>query len=70
VPRREAEQRGLAIDFSVADMREVSSRHLRPFDVVIACDNSVPHLLSDAEFWRPSSSSSGVCDPAAAALSA
>ena len=47
--RREAEQRGLAIDFSVADMREVSSRHPRPFDVVIACDNSVPHLLSDAD---------------------
>jgi 2-polyprenyl-3-methyl-5-hydroxy-6-metoxy-1,4-benzoquinol methylase len=39
--RREAEQRGLSIDFSVADMREVSRRHLQPFDVVIACDNSV-----------------------------
>ena len=47
--RREAEQRGLSIDFSVADMREVSRQHLQPFDVVIACDNSVPHLLSDAE---------------------
>jgi SAM-dependent methyltransferase len=47
--RREAEQRGLPIDFSVADMREVSRQHLQPFDVVIACDNSVPHLLSDAE---------------------
>jgi SAM-dependent methyltransferase len=47
--RREAEQRGLSIDFSVADMREVSSRQLRPFDVVIACDNAIPHLLSDAD---------------------
>jgi SAM-dependent methyltransferase len=47
--RREAEQRGLSIDFSVADMREVARQHLQPFDVVIACDNSVPHLLSDAE---------------------
>jgi SAM-dependent methyltransferase len=47
--RREAEQRGLSIDFSVADMREVSRQHLQPFDVVIACDNAVPHLLSDAE---------------------
>ena len=47
--RREAEQRGLSIDFSVADMRDVSRQHLQPFDVVIACDNSVPHLLSDAD---------------------
>ena len=47
--RREAEQRGLSIDFSVADMREVSSWQLRPFDVVIACDNAIPHLLSDAD---------------------
>lgn len=47
--RPEAEQRGLSIDFSVADMREVSSRQLRPFDVVIACDNAIPHLLSDAD---------------------
>jgi SAM-dependent methyltransferase len=47
--RREAQQRGLSIDFSVADMREVSTRDLQPFDVVIACDNSVPHLLSDVD---------------------
>jgi SAM-dependent methyltransferase len=47
--RREAKERGLSIDFSVADMREVSSQHSKPFDVVIACDNSVPHLLSDAD---------------------
>jgi len=47
--RREAEQRGLSIDFSVADMRDISRQHLQPFDVVIACDNSVPHLLSDAD---------------------
>jgi SAM-dependent methyltransferase len=47
--RREAEQRGLSIDFSVGDMREVSSQSRQPFDLVIACDNSVPHLLSDAD---------------------
>ena len=47
--RREAEQRGLSIDFSVADMRDISRQHLQPFDVVIACDNSVPHLLSDED---------------------
>jgi SAM-dependent methyltransferase len=47
--RREAQARGLDIRFSVADMREVAARHAGPFDVVIACDNSVPHLLTDKE---------------------
>lgn len=50
--RREAERRGLSIDFSVADMRELFEHHQREFDVVIACDNSIPHLLSDQEIRR------------------
>jgi hypothetical protein len=33
----------------VADMRKVSEIFLGPFDVVISCDNSVPHLLSNAD---------------------
>ena len=46
--RREADVRGLSLDFSVADMREVFTAHgRRQFDLVIACDNSVPHLLTD-----------------------
>jgi SAM-dependent methyltransferase len=44
---REASARGLSISFSVADMRDLSPHHDRQFDLVIACDNSVPHLLSD-----------------------
>jgi len=47
--RQEAIKRGLSIDFSVADMRKAFEHHRRGFDVVIACDNSIPHLLSDAE---------------------
>lgn len=47
--RREAAARGLTIDFSVADMRAVYDHHQRQFDLVISCDNAVPHLLSDAE---------------------
>jgi SAM-dependent methyltransferase len=47
--RKEAAEQGLAIDFSVADMRLVAEHHGRTFEVVIACDNSIPHLLSDAE---------------------
>jgi len=47
--RREAESRGLAIRFSVADMRQAAAHHREQFDLVIACDNSVPHLLTDAD---------------------
>jgi SAM-dependent methyltransferase len=46
---REARQRSLRIDFSVADMRQAWAHHRRQFDVVIACDNAVPHLLTDEE---------------------
>ena len=45
--KHEAAQRGLSIAFSVADMRNAYQQHQRQFDVVIACDNAVPHLLSD-----------------------
>jgi len=47
--RLEAARRGLAIQFRVADMRQLWPAHQRQFDVVIACDNAVPHLLSDAD---------------------
>lgn len=47
--RQEATRRGLAISFSVADMREAYTHHQSQFDVVISCDNSVPHLLTDAD---------------------
>ena len=43
----ESASRGLSICFSVADMRRAFDHHARQFDVVISCDNSVPHLLSD-----------------------
>ena len=47
--RREADTRGLAVDAAVADMRAVASTVTAPFDVVLAFDNSIPHLLSDAD---------------------
>jgi SAM-dependent methyltransferase len=46
---REAADRGLAMETSVADMRSLHDHHRRTFDAVIACDNSVPHLRGDAE---------------------
>jgi SAM-dependent methyltransferase len=48
----EARARELSLRTSVADMREAFDHHRRTFDVVIACDNSVPHLLSDTEILR------------------
>jgi SAM-dependent methyltransferase len=45
----EASRRGVEIDFSVCDMRVARAHHGRQFDAVIACDNSIPHLLTDDE---------------------
>jgi SAM-dependent methyltransferase len=50
--RREAQTRGLHIDFSVADMRQAYDHHQKQFDLVIACDNAVPHLLTDDELLK------------------
>ncbi len=47
--KREADARGLTIDFSVADMRQAYDHHSRQFDIVLSADNAVPHLLSDDE---------------------
>jgi SAM-dependent methyltransferase len=50
--RVEATQRNLAIDFRVADMRQLRRAFTEQFDIVIACDNAVPHLLNDAEIQQ------------------
>lgn len=47
--RADGSRRGLSIDFRVADMRQLWQAHQKQFDVVIACDNAIPHLLSDHE---------------------
>ncbi len=43
---------GLTIDFRVADMCKVHEVYPGPFDVVISCDNSIPHLLSDSDILK------------------
>ena len=45
--QREAAQRGLSIETRVDDMLQLSTYADASADAVIACDNSVPHLLSD-----------------------
>ena len=47
--RQEAARRSLSITFSVADMGRAYEHHRQEFDLVIACDNAVPHLLTDEE---------------------
>ncbi|MGJ7556892.1 class I SAM-dependent methyltransferase [Variovorax sp. RB3P1] len=47
--RREAGVRGLGIRFSVCDMREAHTHHGGGFDLVMSCDNSVPHLQTDED---------------------
>jgi SAM-dependent methyltransferase len=47
--RQNAAARGLDISFQVADMRRVAQVYQQKFDVVMACDNAIPHLLSDVE---------------------
>jgi len=44
--RAEADRRGLPIEFAVRDMRADPGAR---FDVVLAADNAIPHLLTDEE---------------------
>jgi SAM-dependent methyltransferase len=65
--REEAYQRGLDIEFSICDMREVYTKHAQSFDVVLSADNSIPHLLSDDDIlaalqqFYSCTNSGGVC---------
>ena len=47
--RREARQAQVSVTFAVADMRSLSQTVAGQFDVVIAFDNAIPHLLTDAD---------------------
>lgn len=50
--KKEAAARSLVIDFHVCDMRHVFDHFAKQFDLVISCDNSVPHLLTDDEIRK------------------
>jgi SAM-dependent methyltransferase len=47
--RTEAGAFGVDVDFAVADMRTIGGG---PYDVVLACDNVLAHLLTDEEVVR------------------
>lgn len=44
--KAEANRLGAKIFFSVADFRKINLEVYRKFDVIITCDNSLPHLLT------------------------
>lgn len=60
---RETSRRGLDVTFHVADMRDLSSLPESDFDVVLAGDNSLPHLLSDDDLMLTLKSISAVLRP-------
>lgn len=50
--QREAESFGVEIPFAVADIRFLDSVVTHTFDVVLSCDNSISHLMEDAELLQ------------------
>ena len=47
--RREASRIGVHMTFGVADFRDLGASVTDTFDVVVACDNSIAHCLSDED---------------------
>lgn len=47
--RREAERIGVDMTFGIADFRNLGASITGTFDVVVACDNSIAHCLSDED---------------------
>jgi SAM-dependent methyltransferase len=47
--RLEAERLGTAVAFDVCDVRELGRSLAGVFDVVLSCDNALPHLLSEQD---------------------
>lgn len=47
--KHEAQIRGLATEFAVADLRSEKQIPSDEYDVVISCDNSLPHLIDEKE---------------------
>ncbi|HEX9155069.1 MAG TPA: class I SAM-dependent methyltransferase [Nitrospira sp.] len=45
----EAAARELSLDIGLADMRSLETTVTNRFEAVICCDNSLPHLLTDAD---------------------
>ena len=49
---REAAAAGASLTLGVADLRDLAAQVAGAFDVVLACDNALPHLLTDDDLRR------------------
>ena len=61
--KREAASRGLNIEFRVDDMERLDTYANVSVDVVIACDNALPHLLNDERMLRAMRRLHGILKP-------
>lgn len=66
--RRTAAARGLSISFRAADLRTLSAQHATTFDLVLACDNTLPHLLTDPEITTALREMHRCCSPGGGVL--
>jgi SAM-dependent methyltransferase len=66
--REEAVRRKVVIQFLTADMRQVHREVEGAFDILLACDNAVPHLLSDEDILEAFASFHKVLSPGGGAI--
>jgi SAM-dependent methyltransferase len=57
---REAAVLGVTLITGVADLRTLTDQVPGPFDVVVACDNALPHLLTDSDLQQATSNMAAV----------
>jgi glycine/sarcosine N-methyltransferase len=50
--RRNAKKFKVKLKFAIADFRELALKVPGSFDVVVSCDNSLPHLLTERDILR------------------
>ncbi len=47
--KKEAKALNATVTFGIADFRSLDKQVMGTFDVVVSCDNSIPHLLTDED---------------------
>ena len=66
--RREAQSRGLVINYAVSDMRDCLIHGSETFDVLLCADNSITHLESISEITRAVKAFHGCLRPGGIAI--
>ncbi len=50
--KRRAESKGMSIQFEKADFRELEKTYISQFDIIIAMDNALPHMLTENDLEK------------------